>query len=226
MRTGLVFVVLPFETPLLDLTSIDHGPAVWIWPNIHTLIMSPQQCDGKSFFSYLLGELSMRSRAPIVLFLRSAAVLLAIWANAGTAASLEGVVVGVTDGDTITVLDNSKTQHKVRLAGIDAPEAHQAFGQRSRQYLASLAFQKHVTVKWTKRDRYGRIVGKVLVDGNDVNVRLVLAGLAWHYKAYQKEQSLSDAALYADMENEARAKRVGLWTDPNPIPPWEWRRAK
>jgi endonuclease YncB( thermonuclease family) len=149
-----------------------------------------------------------------------------IWANTAIAATLEGIVVGVTDGDTITVLDGSKTQFKVRLAGIDAPESKQAFGQRSRQYLASIAFQKHVTCEWTKRDRYGRIVGKIVVDGQDINVRLVQAGLAWHYKAYAKEQSRSDTELYANAEIEAREKRVGLWADPEPVPPWEWRRAK
>ena len=155
-----------------------------------------------------------------------ACVFVLLWANTATAATLEGVVVKITDGDTVTVLDSSKTQFKVRLAGIDAPESHQAFGQRSRQFLASIVFQKRVVVEWDKRDRFERIVGKVQVDGNDVNVRLIQVGLAWHYKQYAKEQSLGDAALYAEAETDAREKRVGLWVDPSPVAPWEWRREK
>lgn len=182
--------------------------------------------DGKSILRYSPRGLSMRSRTQYDLFSLLACVLVLVWANSATAALLEGVVVGVTDGDTITVLDATRNQHKIRLAGIDAPESGQPFGQRSRQYLASIAFQKRVAVEWAKRDRYGRIVGKVLVNGNDVNVRLVQAGLAWHYKAYQKEQSSSDAMLYADAESEAREQRLGLWRDARPVPPWEWRKAK
>ena len=168
----------------------------------------------------------MYSPATAALYMRLATVLFLVWANTATAAALNGVVVGVTDGDTITVLDGSKTRHKIRLAGIDAPESRQAFGQRSRQFLASLVSQKQVTVEWAKGDRYGRIIGKVLVDGDDVNVRLVQAGLAWHYKLYATEQSPSDAMLYADAEMQAREKRIGLWLDRNPVPPWNWRRER
>ena len=147
-----------------------------------------------------------------------------LWANSGVAATLEGIVVGITDGDTITVLDNTRKQHKVRLAGIDAPEAHQDFGQRSRQYLASLVFQQKVAVEWSKHDRYGRIVGKVMLEGNDVNLKLVEAGLAWFYRQYAHEQSPSDAMRYADAENEAKEKHIGVWTDARAVAPWEWRK--
>lgn len=157
--------------------------------------------------------------------LRSALILLATYAQSATADFLNGVVVRVTDGDTITVLDNSRTQHKVRLAGIDAPESHQAFGQRSRQYLASMVFHKQVGVEWAKHDRYGRTIGKVPVDGKDVNVRLVQAGLAWHYKAYVREQSPSDAILYAEAENRARKRHDGLWAEAHAVPLWEWRKS-
>lgn len=184
-------------------------------------------CDGKSFLTHAPLSLSRYSRTAFIYSLLSAvAVLVLVWANAAIAAVVEGVVVKITDGDTVTVLDGSKTQFKVRLAGIDAPESKQDFGQRSRQHLASLVFQKQVRVEWTKRDRYGRIVGKIVVDRQDINVRLVQAGLAWHYKAYAKEQTPGDAMLYAEAENRARDKRVGLWADPQPVAPWEWRRAR
>lgn len=151
-------------------------------------------------------------------------VLWLAWVQSAAAAVLNGIVVGVTDGDTVTVLDSSRKQHKVRLAGIDAPEAHQAFGQRSRQYLASLVFRQQLTVEWSKHDRFGRILGKVLLDGNDVNLKLVEAGLAWFYRQYAHEQSPSDAMRYADAENEAREKHIGLWTDAHAVAPWEWRK--
>jgi micrococcal nuclease len=79
-------------------------------------------------------------------------------------------------------------------------------------------------VEWSKRDRYGRILGKVLLDGNDVNVKMVEAGLAWFYRRYAHEQSPSDAMRYADAENEAREKHIGLWTDARAVAPWEWRK--
>lgn len=149
-----------------------------------------------------------------------AALLLALGCDAATIA---GRVVGVSDGDTITVLDADKTQHKIRLAGIDAPEKKQPFGQRSKESLSELVFSKNVTVETDKRDRYGREVGKVLVDGLDANLEQVQRGFAWHYKAYEREQSAIDRQVYADAENEARAVRRGLWADVAPVPPWDFR---
>ena len=105
------------------------------------------------------------------------------------AATLSGRVIGVADGDTLTVLDGANVQHRIRLCGIDAPEKKQPFGTRSKQNLASLAFAKYPTVvEWTKPDRYGRIVGKVIVDGQDVGLRQIQAGLAWWYRKYAREQ--------------------------------------
>ncbi len=136
-----------------------------------------------------------------------------------------GRVVAVSDGDTITVLDSTNTQHKVRLSGIDAPEKSQPFGQRSKQSLSDLVFGKAVSVETTKRDRYGREVGKVLADdGLDVNLEQVRRGLAWHYKAYEREQSAVDRTTYSSAEQEARAARIGLWRDLMPLPPWEFRQ--
>ena len=146
--------------------------------------------------------------------------------SAAIAASLSGKVVGVSDGDTITVVDANRAQSRVRLAGIDAPERGQAFGQRSRQHLARLCFGREVLVEWNKRDRWGRLIGKVLVDGKDVGLLQVEAGLAWHYKDFQGEQTPADRALYAEAEERAREKGVGLWIDKAPIPPWTHRKSR
>ena len=153
-------------------------------------------------------------------------VAVAIFCLAGFAhsATITGKVVGVSDGDTITVLDASKTQHKIRLEGIDAPEKAQPFGQRSKQHLSDLVFGKQVEVVTNKTDKYGRSVGKVLVGGKDANLQQVRSGLAWHYKQYQSEQSASDREEYANAETSAQAQKSGLWVDPKPMPPREWRR--
>ncbi len=123
------------------------------------------------------------------------------------------------DGNTITVLHNTNTQHRIRLQGIDAPERKQAFGNASRKHLATLVAGKEVTVEWAKRGRYGRIVGFVIVDRQDVNLAQVKAGMAWFYRYYQKELSAENRKLYAQAEDEARANKKGLWQDKNPMPP-------
>ena len=151
------------------------------------------------------------------------ALLFGLTCYAGT---IEGRVVSVADGDTITILDNDKMQHKIRLAGIDAPEKTQAFGNRSKESLSNLVFSKVVTVETEKKDRYGRDVGKVLVNGVDANLEQVQRGFAWHYKAYQREQSANDRKLYDLAESEARAARRGLWADDVSVPPWDFRHKK
>jgi micrococcal nuclease len=127
--------------------------------------------------------------------------------------------VSIADGDTITVL-KGKTPVKIRLFGIDCPEGSQAFGKKAKQFTAAMVFRKHVEIKPVDRDRYGRTVAWVLVDGQNLCEELVGAGLAWHYKKYSKDQSL------ADLEIRARKGRLGLWSDPNAIAPWEYRRRK
>jgi endonuclease YncB( thermonuclease family) len=156
---------------------------------------------------------------------RAAALWLIILSLTALADTLEGKVVGVTDGDTITVLDSDNTQHKIRLAGIDAPEKKQAFGNVSKQQLADRVFQKTVTIDYSKTDRYGRLVGIVLVDGEDINIQQIEAGLAWHYKKYEREQTPEDRERYAAAEGEAREARRGLWREPEPVAPWEFRVA-
>lgn len=143
------------------------------------------------------------------------------WAYAAT---LTGEVVALADGDTLTVLDDAKTQYRVRLAGIDAPEKHQAFGGRSQQHLSNLAFGKRVVVEWHKTDRYRRIVGKVTVGQIDAGLEQLRAGMAWHYKQYEAEQSAEDRAAYAAAEQAARQARLGVWSEDGAVAPWDFRR--
>ncbi len=140
------------------------------------------------------------------------------------AATLQGKVVSVADGDTITVLDGNKTQHKIRLQGIDAPEKAQAFGQKSKQSLHQLVHSKMVTVEFEKKDKYGRTVGKVLLNGTDVCLEQIKLGMAWHYKQYQSEQSKEDREIYAQAEQFANLQAIGLWRDKNPMSPWDFRK--
>ena len=142
------------------------------------------------------------------------------------AETLTGRVVGIADGDTITVLDANRQQHKIRLSGIDAPEKAQPFGDRSKENLATLVFDKQVVVESNKQDRYGRTVGKVLVNGADANLAQVKAGMAWWYREYANEQSDVDRRLYEQAEQQAQTQRIGLWSDKNPVPPWDFRHAK
>jgi endonuclease YncB( thermonuclease family) len=139
-------------------------------------------------------------------------------------ASIEGQVVGVSDGDTVTLLVAQKKQWKVRLLGIDAPEKKMPFGQRSKQHLADLIYKKQVTVEYSKKDRYGRTLGKILVGGIDANLSQIRAGMAWHYKQYQRDQLSEDRQLYSEAEDAARSSHRGLWADATPTPPWDWRK--
>jgi endonuclease YncB( thermonuclease family) len=154
------------------------------------------------------------------------ATVLMLFSEGVFALTLVGEVVAVADGDTVTVLDSGKRQHRVRLAGIDAPEKRQAFGNSSRQALASMVFRQRVVVESQKVDRYGRLIGKVFLGNVDVNLALLNLGLAWHYKDYQSEQSAEDRLSYSKAESVARRGEVGLWQDKNPTPPWDFRRQR
>lgn len=138
---------------------------------------------------------------------------------------ITGNVVSIADGDTITVLDARRQQHKIRLSGIDAPEKKQAFGERSRQNLAAIVFNKTVSVEWDKQDKYGRTVGKVIVNGVDANLEQIKTGMAWWYEKYRREQSAEDQQRYAEAEQRAREGRIGLWRDTAPVAPWDWRKS-
>ena len=147
-------------------------------------------------------------------------------------ADITGRVVAVTDGDTIKVLDADNTEHKIRLTGIYAPERNQPYGNASRKYLASLVAGKEVFVESNKNDRYGRVLGKVWVQPSDcpicdktldANYAQLLAGMAWWYRYYAQEQTPEDRGRYDSAEDEAKARGRGLWAEPNPINPYEWR---
>ena len=133
---------------------------------------------------------------------------------------VRGRVVRVADGDTITILDAANAQHKIRFHGIDAPEKGQAFGRAAGKFLAGLVAGRDVVVKVKNTDRYGRTVGVVFCDGRDINLEMLKAGYAWHYKHYDK------SAAYAEAESSARAARRGLWADKDPINPYDFRKAK
>ena len=153
-------------------------------------------------------------------------IALAVLTTTSNADTLTGRVVGIADGDTLTLLDATNTQHKIRLSGIDSPEKGQPFGQACKKSLSDLAYDRVVAVESNKLDRYGRVIGKVLVNGQDVNLEQVRRGCGWHYKQYQNEQILDDGLSYNAAEELARSSRVGLWADHEPMPPWEWRKAR
>ncbi len=165
---------------------------------------------------------NLTNKSSALLF--SAFLLLA--AQATFADTLTGKVVKVHDGDTIHVLQADNVREKIRLSGIDTPELGQPYGKAARKYLASFIAGKQVIIEWDKKDRYGRIVGKVLLDGSDINLELVKAGYAWHYKKYQREQSKVDQSLYSEVEAIAKDAKKGLFVEPNAVPPWEWRKRK
>jgi endonuclease YncB( thermonuclease family) len=139
---------------------------------------------------------------------------------------LWGKVVKVADGDTITLLEANKTQHKIRLSGIDAPESKQAFGAASKKSLSSMVAGQTVAVQWTKQDKYNRKVGKVMLGDMDCNLEQLKRGMAWHYKKYEREQPRDERQQYDAAEAAARVARVGLWRDVDPIPPWDYRKAR
>jgi endonuclease YncB( thermonuclease family) len=131
--------------------------------------------------------------------------------------SINGSVVSITDGDTITILKENQ-EYKIRLNGIDSPESSQAFGQKAKDYISLLIFSKNVDVNIVGKDVYNRYLGDVYVEGLYVNSEIIKAGYAWHYKEYSKDTNL------AFLEEQARKKKVGLWQDNNPTPPWEYRK--
>lgn len=149
-----------------------------------------------------------------------------------SAGIIGGKVIKIADGDTITVLDFENKQQRIRLAGIDAPEKGQPFGNASRKNLRELVAGKEVKVEFEKYDRYGRIVGKVWVTPGDclgcgktldVGLAQLTTGMAWWYRKYAHEQSPVDQGRYEFAEQEAKAKKIGLWQEKSPMPPWEFR---
>jgi endonuclease YncB( thermonuclease family) len=160
----------------------------------------------------------MRSRGALLIGVVLAAVSVAIAAKPHY--TLTGKVVAISDGDTLTILDDSKTQHKIRLAGIDAPEKGQAFGNKAREALGDKVFQLSVRVEVIDVDRYKREVGRIYLGDRFINMDMVRDGFAWRYIQYDKPGEFTVA------EADARERRRGLWADPNPTPPWEWRKMR
>lgn len=148
-----------------------------------------------------------------------------------SAAQFKAQVEKVSDGDTITVVRSDGAKERIRFLGIDAPESKQEYGPKSRvaleKMLAKSDFKVTIVYHDTKgRDHYGRIVGKVVADGKDINLEQLKRGNAWFYKDYEKSLSAEDRQLYAEAESKAKAKRTGLWAAENPEAPWQWRKDK
>ncbi len=136
------------------------------------------------------------------------------------AEDFEGKCVGVSDGDTISVMHNGVAE-KVRLNGIDCPEKAQPFGNKAKQFTSDMAYGKIVKIIECGKDRYGRTIGDVILpDGKDLNQELVKAGLAWWFFKYSKDKTLEA------LEKTAREAKIGLWADSNAVPPWDWRKKK
>jgi endonuclease YncB( thermonuclease family) len=135
------------------------------------------------------------------------------------AAELTGRVVGVTDGDTLTLLTGARQQVRIRLAEIDAPESSQPWGARAKNALSALVLTQQVRVIYSDKDEYGRTLGRVYVSGKDVNLEMVRMGDAWAYRQY-----MTDSAFFG-VESEARFKKSGLWALPmrQRVAPWDWR---
>ena len=144
-------------------------------------------------------------------------ILLLLLLPLASFSQLVGKVVSIADGDTFTMLVNHK-QMKIRLHGIDCPEKRQDFGMVAKQFLSDNIFEKIVTVNEMNTDRYKRIIGMVFIHGANINEKLLQAGLAWHYKTYDKNPA------WARLENDARNSKRGLWLQPNAMAPWEFRK--
>ena len=140
-------------------------------------------------------------------------------------------VVHIIDGDTIDVLDGNNQKLRIRLLAIDTPELKQHFGYESFFYLNKILNGKFVTIisspdknKPYTLGYYKRIIGKVVLNGKDINLEMIKKGMAWHFKKYKKNQPMDESHSYNEAENYAREKKIGLWFEENPLPPWEWRK--
>ena len=151
------------------------------------------------------------------------AIALMLMTLAAHSDTLTGHVVGISDGDTLTLLVD-RQQYKIRIAGIDAPERHQAWGDKSKLNISRLSFNKTAVADCPKVDRWGRQICKVTVNAVDLGLEQIKDGMAWWYKKYAKEQSTDDRSVYENAELMAQLRRLGLWGDTNPMPPWDFRR--
>jgi len=146
--------------------------------------------------------------------------------NLAWAATINGRVVGITDGDTITVLSSTNTQYKIRLSAIDAPEKRQNFGNVSKQALSNLIFNKEVTVETNYQLSWGRPVGVVYLDGEDINLQQIKNGMAWFSRKYENNLTGDDRLRYLRAEEDAIRNKIGLWGHPKPVAPWDFRSSR
>lgn len=145
-------------------------------------------------------------------------IILLLLARSVAAETLSGTVVGVLDGDTLTMVDAEKRRYRVRLGQVDAPEGKQPFGVKSARSLYGLCFKKAAQVEWQAKDQYNRHVGQVTCAGVDANAAQVRRGMAW-----VSPQSTQPGSPLYELEAYARVRGIGLWSDPSPVPPWDWR---
>ena len=136
----------------------------------------------------------------------------------GAPNSITGIVKSIEDGDSITVLTSDKVQYKIRFAHIDTPEMNQPYGKKAKAHLSGLIFGKTVKVDISTKDRYGRSIGVVWLSEREINLAMVEAGLAWHFKRYSKDE------VYSQVELTAKTAKIGLWADDKAVPPWEFRK--
>jgi len=136
----------------------------------------------------------------------------------GNQKTISGKVISIADGDTLTILDNQKVSHKIRLNCIDTPESNQDFGTRAKKELNALVGGKNITVEYTEKDKYGRILGTIENGSQLINLEQVKRGMAWVYRKY------CNNCEYFEAEKQARANMLGVWSQPNPVPPWEFRK--
>ncbi len=146
-------------------------------------------------------------------------------AESATTPALQGQIVRVSDGDTVTLQSETGTL-KIRLAGIDAPESRMPHGQEAKAHLAAMVLGKEVQAIVHKKDRYGRTIATLMLNTKDVNLAMLQAGMAWHYKQYEREQTEVQALTYARTELLARGEGRGLWGEADAVPPWAWRQTR
>lgn len=148
------------------------------------------------------------------------AALLASVVLESAANTISGKVTKVSDGDTVWITDAANEKHKIRLARIDAPEKSQPWGAESATVLRGWVFGKDVRVEYAKRDKYGRILGTIFCGTNEVNLAMVQTGNAWHYNRFDR------TTAYSAAESAAKVARLGLWSQPDPINPFAWRKRR
>ncbi len=163
--------------------------------------------------------------------LKSPSIVILFLLSTYACADFNAEVVNIVDGDTIDVIDINSQKLRIRLLGIDTPEAKQRFGYESSAFLRKILNGKSVTII-SRPDKnkpytlgyYNRVIGKVILHGRDINLEMIEKGMAWHFKKYKKNQPIEDRYSYNNAENEAQEKKIGLWSDQNPLPPWKWRK--